>query len=177
MKKAFTLIEVNLAILVMAGGILSVVVLYSLGFRELRQSREDIVSAGFADAAFGPLIGALSSSELTWSDFNTLRNLDGSANSSSGTFNLPANGWGDFVDKSTGKCMLNTAAEAIFSKFSVPNAINGLPSGYVGGMVISHERGSGVVKIGFRAAKRADALLSAPLYYTEVRFQGQQDNL
>ena len=35
--RAFTLMEVNLAILVMAGCVLSVVTLYSLGFRENRQ--------------------------------------------------------------------------------------------------------------------------------------------
>ena len=45
MKKAFTLMEVNLAILVMAGGILSIVGLYSLGFRENKQSGEDVASA------------------------------------------------------------------------------------------------------------------------------------
>ena len=39
MKKAFTLIEVNLAMLIMAGGILSIVGLYAFGFRENRHSR------------------------------------------------------------------------------------------------------------------------------------------
>ena len=42
---AFTLIEVNLAMLIMAGGILSVVGLYALGFRENRQGREDVAAA------------------------------------------------------------------------------------------------------------------------------------
>ena len=36
--------EVNLAILVMAGGILSIVGLYSLGFRESRQIRPTFAS-------------------------------------------------------------------------------------------------------------------------------------
>ena len=49
-KKAFTLIEVNIAMFVMAGGILSVIGLYSLGYRESRQSREDVASAAYADA-------------------------------------------------------------------------------------------------------------------------------
>ena len=39
MKKAFTLIEVNLAIMVMAVGVLGIISLYAFGFREERQSR------------------------------------------------------------------------------------------------------------------------------------------
>lgn len=59
MRKAFTLMEVNLAILVMAGGILSVVGLYSLGFRENRQSAEDVAVAAYADAVISPLVRAI----------------------------------------------------------------------------------------------------------------------
>ena len=60
MKRAFTLIEVNLAMLIMAGGILSIVGLYSLGFRENRQSTEDVAGAAYADAVLSPLVMALS---------------------------------------------------------------------------------------------------------------------
>jgi len=161
MKRAFTLIEVNLAILVMAGGILSVVVLYSLGFRETRQSREDIVSAAAADAVMGPLVAALSSTELTWDKFNSIGNL-------------PEGGWGAFVNESTGQAKLNSDANSVFSDLGVPNGLNSVPSDYKAGLVVCHNKDSGVVKIGFRASKRLDSLLSAPLYYTEVRFQGKQ---
>ena len=50
MKKAFTLIEVNLAMLIMAGGILSIVGLYAFAFRENRQSREDVIATAMADS-------------------------------------------------------------------------------------------------------------------------------
>ena len=53
-KKAFTLIEVNLAIFIMAGGVLAMISLYSLGFRESRQSREDVASSAMADARMTP---------------------------------------------------------------------------------------------------------------------------
>jgi hypothetical protein len=43
------------------------------------------------------------------------------------------------------------------------------------GLVILHEEGSSVVKIGFRAAKKPEELFAMPLYYTEVRFQGHFD--
>ena len=72
MKKAFTLMEVNLAILIMAGGILSILGLYSLGYRENRQSREDVASAAYADAVISPLVMALSATNLKWSSFKKL---------------------------------------------------------------------------------------------------------
>ena len=54
MKKAFTLIEVNLAMLIMAGGILSIVGLYSFGFRENRHSRVDVAATTLADSVISP---------------------------------------------------------------------------------------------------------------------------
>ena len=66
-QRAFTLIEVNLAIFIMAGGVLAMISLYSLGFRESRQSREDVAAAAFADTVLNPLVVALSSTNLAWS--------------------------------------------------------------------------------------------------------------
>ena len=40
------------------------------------------------------------------------------------------------------------------------------------GLVVMHEEGSAIMRISFRASKQSGSLLSAPLYYTEVRFQG-----
>ena len=71
-KKAFTLIEVNLAIFIMAGGVLAMISLYSLGFRESRQSREDVASSAMADAILNPLVVALSSRDLKWSEWQSL---------------------------------------------------------------------------------------------------------
>ena len=51
MKRAFTLMEVNLAIMIMAGGILSILGLYSLGYRENSQSREDVAATAKAPVA------------------------------------------------------------------------------------------------------------------------------
>lgn len=66
LQKAFTLIEVNLAIFIMAGGVLAMISLYSLGFRESRQSREDVASAALAEDVLNRLAIALSSTKLTW---------------------------------------------------------------------------------------------------------------
>ena len=59
LQRAFTLIEVNLAIFIMAGGVLAMISLYSLGFRESRQSREDVAASAIADEVLNPLVVAL----------------------------------------------------------------------------------------------------------------------
>jgi len=184
MKKAFTLIEVNLAVLVMAGGILSVVVLYSLGFRETRQSREDIASAAYADAVLSPLVAALSATNVTWASFRNLGGDDECYPPKEGK----KLGWGVYLDDD-GTAISNPESKAKdafkgvvgdlkFSKGSdsyTPSYPTDVDGGLKAGLVVFHEKDSSLVKIGFRAAKRASALLSAPLYYTEVRFQGVQE--
>ena len=84
LKLAFTLIEVNLAIFIMAGGVLAMISLYSLGFRESKQSREDVASAAIADEVLNPLVVALSSRKLKWSEWKGLNFARVSAGSGSG---------------------------------------------------------------------------------------------
>jgi len=178
MKKAFTLIEVNLAVLVMAGGILSVVVLYSLGFRETRQSREDIGSAAYADAVLSPLVAALSATNVTWNSFNSLDECYPPPQGERVGWGLYLNGEGTEVVSSP-ESMAQSAFSGVMSKLGASGVPSGYPTGADGGLkaglVVFHEKDSAIVKIGFRAAKRASTLLSAPLYYTEVRFQGVQE--
>lgn len=174
MRKAFTLIEVNLAMLIMATGILTVVGLYAFGYRENRQSREDVAATAFADAVVGQLMAAVTSTNLTWTTFNSLRNYPGDQ------------GWGHYFD-SNGIVSNNpeSMAEGAFAevmgvlKSSLPNDFDtAFPSaahaksGLDCGLVIRHDPGSAIVTIGFRATKLPGALLSMPLYYCEGRFQG-----
>lgn len=171
LRKAFTLMEVNLAILIMAGGILSIVGLYSLGFRENRQSSEDVAGAAYADSVLSPLVMAASSTNLKWSVF---RRLDSN----------PANGWRDYLD-SKGLTINNPTAKArgVFSDFlgkvgatgfswPTENTVGELKNA---GLVVIHTEDEAVIRIGFRASKTKGELLALPLYYTEVRFQGIQD--
>ena len=171
-RKAFTLMEVNLAILIMAGGILSIVGLYSLGFRENRQSSEDVAGAAYADSVLSPLIMAASATNLKWSVFSKIKSN-------------PEQGWRDYLD-SNGLTINNPASKAksVFSdflgkvgaggSFSWPteNTVGDLKNA---GLVIVHTENEAVIRIGFRASKTTGELLALPLYYTEVRFQGIQD--
>ena len=178
MKRAFTLIEVNLAMLIMAGGILSIVGLYAFAFRENRQSREDVAATAVADSVMSPLVCALSATNVTWSSFKVLGNYPSD------------NGWGDYLDGSKGVVTQDPQSKAEDVFRSVMGSLD-FDGGYDGpkefpatamtgtgmscGLVVQHDKGSAVVRISCRATKLPGALLSMPMFYTEVRFQGLPD--
>lgn len=180
MRRGFTLIEVNLAMLIMAVGVISVVSLFSLGYRENRQSREDVAATAVADAIIGQLTMAISATNLKWSVFKN-------------SFNYPSSkGWRDYIDTNEGTVNENPEpkAEAAFSSAmgTLQKAAKGSlgvssafpsaavqASGLKCGLVILHERDSRIVRIGFRATRLPGMLLSTPMFYTEVKFQGLSD--
>lgn len=185
MKKAFTLVEVNLAIVVMAAGVFGMLSLYSLGLRENSQSMEDVASAGFADAVFAPLVAGLSATNLTWQNWCAAvsqvsateareRNCNGLA---------PNRGWAGYVRTIDGgkdylvESGCNGTAQGVFANIinNVPSEFRGswpssIDSNYSYGLVATR-RGS-TISLAFRASRRLQMLLSAPVYYTEVHFQG-----
>lgn len=177
MKKAFTLIEVNLAVGVMTVGVLSILGLYMFGYRETAQSREDIEAAALADHVIAPLVAAISHTNMPWSVFRE-------------GYQFPSElGWGAYfnndgivVDDPDGKAQ--SSFSQLMSKLRVsalkPNVSSDFPlSGRGGGgrsmscgLVIQHDEGSSIVRISFRATPKPNQLLSMPLFYTEARFQG-----
>lgn len=102
LKSGFTLVEVNLAIFIMAAGVLGMVSLYSLGFRESAQSRDDVAAAGYADAFFAPLVAGLSATNTQWSVWS------GKGSNPSGDGDLvcdkvfPNDGWRAYVSPANG---------------------------------------------------------------------------
>jgi len=168
-SRGFTLIEVNLAMLIMAGGILSIVGLYSFGFRENRQGREDVAAAAYADAVVSPLMMSISSTNLKWSVFKN-------------EFYLPSKeGWGayfnsDGVVTSDPLSMAKDAYDSVERKLgiSLPLFPSQPKPKLSAALVVMHPKDSAVVTIGFRAVpdQKWGTLLSMPLFYTEVRFQG-----
>ncbi len=175
MRKAFTLIEVNLAMLVMATGILSVVGLYAFGYRESRESREDVAAAAFADAVISPLVMAITATNLDWETFKDLESFPSDR------------GWADYLDSNSGVVEKDpeTTAEGVFSsvmtqlKASGNGVATAFPTaakdgaGMSCGLVVLHRENSPIVQIGFRATKLPGTLLAMPLFYTEARFQGK----
>ena len=192
MRQAFTLMEVNLAIFIMATGVLGMVSLYSLGFRESRQSEEDVASAGLADAFFAPLVAGLSATNMTWSAWRqAVPNVSSDAcNGIAPQRGGQNQGWAAYVTKidsdndgtyesfrvdSGWKSM----ADGVFSRIvsQAPSEYRGsLPSvsgDYCYGLVAT--RKGSTISLAFRASRRREALMSQPVYYTEVHFQGRTD--
>ena len=177
MKRAFTLIEVNLAMAIMAGGVLSLVGLYALGFRENNQSREDVAATAMAESVLSPLVMALSATNVTWTSFSNLGNYPDDE------------GWAAYMmEDGTVRTDPASNARAAFNKVTAQLDVEGgdayKPSfpttsneGMSPALVIRHDKGSAIVRLSFRAVRedKYGTLLSMPLFNTEVRFQGRSD--
>lgn len=189
-KKAFTLLEVNLAIFIMATGVLSMCALYSLGFRENRQSVEDVAGVAYAETYLAPLVQGLSATNMPWSQWVEIgdepRNTaTESRNVADGLY--PAGGWLDYVEhikdreqvrfrvKGDPRSTANSAWQS--TNASIPSPYKGslpsLPSDFQYALVVS--RKGTVIQLSFRCSRRKDQLLMQPVYVSEVRFQGDGD--
>lgn len=69
-KRGFSLIEVNMAIFVMAIGVLSVAALYPLGLRENMNAVEDMAESTFADGLLNQAVGIASGRNIKWSEWD-----------------------------------------------------------------------------------------------------------
>lgn len=199
MKAGFTLVEINLAIFIMATGVLTMCGLYSLGYRENSQSVEDVDTTAYADACLAPLVAALSSPLLSWQDWLRIgdQSVTGEARSSGVDGRWPKQGWRDYIDTESS---LNEATGYLETVYRVRNNCSSIasdayrqiadcvsasgvnvgslqvPSNYKAGLVVT--RRGAVVQLAFRLARRTQSLLSQPIVVAEVHFQGgfsQQD--
>jgi len=192
-RPGFTLVEVNLAIFIMAVGILSMCALYSLGYRESSQSVEDVNAAAYADVCLAPLIAGLSSPQLTWSDWTSIGTAP---NTSDATYSgidgrWPANGWLEYIGqkyftdentdlrRKTFQVNKNPKAKAIAVYNQVKSRLSSsgvtiegltLPQGYQAALVVT--RSGAVIQLAFRISRRAQSLMSQPVFVSEVHFQG-----
>lgn len=192
MRRAFTLMEVNLAIFIMATGVLAMVSLYALGMRESRQSTEDVATASYADAVLAPLVAKLSMTNLTWTGWTSIGSTpQGEGSAICDGVTQGGRGWGAYVQKvgsdqdgtfridsgCTGKAqdafreIANAQTEGQPSM--TPSWPGDLPGNYSYGLVAT--RKGATISLAFRASKRRDGLMSQPAYYTEVQFQGRVD--
>ena len=200
LQRAFTLIEVNLAIFIMAGGVLAMISLYSLGFRESRQSREDVASAALADTVLNPLVVALSSRNLTWSQWRSLpfKNINSGVSAGDGGGAriqvMPDKGWlAYFETRGSGSSKTYYVPSDPVSKargvygdligadqdgWNLPSS-PALPNGMTYALVASREsESSPVITLGVRCVRKSlrNTLMSQPIFSTEVHFQGDPNN-
>ncbi|MGN0847621.1 MAG: hypothetical protein ACI4RA_09590 [Kiritimatiellia bacterium] len=182
-KLGFTLMEVNLAIFIMATGVLAMVSLYPLGYRENQQSRDDVWAASEADRIFNQLHAALSERSIKWNDWlSAVRSLKNSA----GNWELYCDANNGYVPKN--KSQINSLARAALSGVAGiarqrPSDLN-LDSKRAYAVVVQPGRithnGQTVedysrVAISMRIARNAGALFAQPVYFTEIHFQGDQE--
>ena len=192
-RLGFTLMEVNLAIFIMATGVLAMISLYPLGYRENEQSRDDVKSAVIADAVLNQLTAALSSRNIKWQEWESAV--------SSAVAKTPK-GWMSYCDQQGNayapkkKSQQNSLAKDVFGALSNAYKDGSKPqwtasSELACALVAQWGRkpvgnGNGVVQqrpdhsrvaLSFRCSRNAGALFAAPIYYTEIHFQGDQEDL
>jgi hypothetical protein len=73
-QSGFSLMEVNMAVFVMAIGVLSMVVLYPLGLRESTQGQADLKQSIFADFLLNQAVAAASLTNFPWSQWKNVPN-------------------------------------------------------------------------------------------------------
>ena len=189
-KKAFTLMEVNLAIFIMAVGLLAMVALYPLAYRESRQSQDDVKAAAAADCVLNTLTATLSSRNITWEDWE--RGIRST---------IQSKGWLDYCDKTQNsyapkkRSEINSIARNVFGKLTDINQDGNKPPWPVDselacaivvqwgqipiydGSKMHMENDYSRVSISLRATRRAGDLFAQPIFYTEIHFQGDQKDL
>ena len=188
-KLGFTLMEVNLAIFIMAAGVLAMVSLYPLGYRENQQSKDDVKAAAAADAVFNQIRGALSQRSLTWDNWKrAVQNAVDVTGQGEGN-----GGWAAYCETGSGytpkkKGRINGTAQNVFKALvgkSSPKPSWPLNSAYVCALVAQPgyvRVPGGVIQadwsrvaISMRVSRNAGALFAQPIYFTEIHFQGDQE--
>lgn len=155
-QTGFSLIEVNMAVFVMAVGILSMIVLYPLGLRESTQSAADLHQAMRADYILNQAVAAASLPDFPWSQW---KNVPDRAN------------W-----DAEGTSQFKGVPEFITSRMTLPGdkrfwigccRVTGASDLVMGIMVQSSE-----LKEITDSQHLEELIQNNPIYYAEVRFQG-----
>ncbi len=195
-RDAFTLMEVNLAILIMAIGVLVMTSLYPFGFRESEAAHDDVRAAVVADEVLGKLTAALSSRNITWDKWVAACQNAVEVSNQGGR----GNAWYSYFDGNSrikSRSSVNSHASEVFRALAAAcSGATEVPSWnpdskYAQGLVVQWgkrvaatgkdrfdtENDFSRVSISFRMSRRPGALIGAPVYYTEVHFQGDQKEM
>lgn len=181
----FTLMEVNLAIFIMATGVLAMVALYPLGYRESQQSRDDVWAAAEADRVFNILHATLGERNMKWNDW--LSTVDASSSTT----------WADYCDQNKGyapkkRGACTGAAKAVldalvgkaskkpaavwFKSSDYAYAVVAQP-GFVKQGVVDPKKDYSRIVVSMRVARNAATLFAQPIFLTEIHFQGDQEKM
>lgn len=187
MRRGFTLMEVNLAIMVMATGILGMCCLYTFGFRESRQSVEDVAGVSFAMSYLAPLVQGLSATNMTWSQWCEIGSpVDGDEMQRTIADALaPDNGWADYVEfRDAGSSYRVVGNPSSVADGAFRNVMSSVPSPYKGSApsidnkfcyALVATRCGAKIELAFRSSRRPEVLMAQPVTVVSVHFQGVPD--
>lgn len=164
MRSGFSLIEINMAIFVMAIGVLAMVALYPLGLRESNQGQADLKQSMFADFVLNQVVAVAAQTNVTWSDWSRIPKLEGRR------INDLSDKVPTWIMQGGGQSLEANISEAFpgmkkdkhykIACCIVPGASDRI----MGVMVQSTEMGEAISKF--------DQVTNNPIYYAEVMFQG-----
>ena len=192
-KLGFTLMEVNLAVFIMASGVLAMVSLYPLAYRENQQSVDDVRAAAYADAVFNRVAATLSARNLSWSDWES--SVQSAVTVTQANVNQEGGAWAQlcdsgrgYVPKKTGE--LNSISKRVFSSLTKKASSSGsdarwpVDSNLATALVaqwgiVKKNRNQYVedhsrVVLSMRVSRNAGSLFAQPIFLTEIHFQGDQ---
>ncbi len=192
--------EVNLAVFIMAAGVLAMVSLYPLGYRENQQSVDDVKAAAYADSVFNQIAAALSARSLTWDEWKgCVREAVSKTNSSFEGSGGNDRGWGSFCDSSKGfvpkdRSTINGISREVFQALTRHAGKAGFsPDGSAlneKNLTVALVAQWGCMRLGngnysddysrvtlsMRVARNSGALFAQPIFLTEIHFQGDQED-
>jgi type II secretory pathway pseudopilin PulG len=194
-RSGFSLIEVQMAIFVVAVGVLSMVALYPLGLRESVLSQEELKQSMFADYILNVAVAAACNTNLTWSGpngwgqwaaQNTIADqtwlLQTSPNADARVTGLEANRLPAFMKNALvmaeqeynrtqpaglQRNYLGGSSEPTYAVYCIP--VPGFSRQVMGIMVRSLDMDTR----GMDPKEIIRRLEAQPVYYAEARFQGQ----
>jgi hypothetical protein len=198
-RLGFTLMEVNLAIFIMAVGLLAMVAVYPLAYRESQQSKDDVKAAAAADCVLNTLTAALSSRNIQWNDWengiSSAMQKTRSGQSGGGWLAYCDQGANSYTPKNL--VVINNQAKLVFDTLAAINKdhkpswpLSGIDSDLACAIVAQWGKipvwendrtrmmdDRSRVAISVRLTRRAGELLAQPIFYTEIHFQGDQKDV
>ena len=182
-KKGFSLIEVNMAILVVATGVLAVAVLYPAGLRESVQSQSDFKQVMFADYVLNIAVAAACSTNVTWQEWSVwanqynMMNLNKETKTGMDKFNsVPGFMQNEIKDAikryiSTQDSRMVDDMDGTYAVYCM--LVPGFSDQLMGIMVRSLDGDTSKMS----SELRKQRLPNQPLFYAEARFQGRMEPL
>ena len=183
-KNGFSLIEVNMAVFVMAFGVLAVAVLYPAGLRESIQSQSDFKQVMFADYVLNIATAAASNPNVTWGEWQTWasqnnmagRNEYGELQNMNNHGSIPSFIWNQgglqaaiqtySNHQASGERGSRHIVDETYAVYCV--LVPGFSDQIMGIMVRSLDGDTSKMS----AEERKRRLEAQPVYYAEARFQG-----